>query len=252
MKRNTKRTLKTIALGLLGLLVVGGVVAGISSLVSKQDDEFKTIHPSFEIGSLNENGKYVESKGSLYTKEAIEINKGDEIKFTLDFDGNIEYQLFYYNGNDVFESRTDVMNVNFTHIAENDGCRIRVLVTPIWDEDVDVEKRTINLFTMSKYTSQLTIEFKEYEPLPVTCVVREQVGQNEYKDVFTFEYKEGMTWREWLESDYSNNFETLLGTEENMHTDGYLKFVNENKWIPIGTLDSVIDNTYNVHIGITV
>ena len=84
----------------------------------------------------------------------------------------------------------------------------------------------------------------EVELLTLTCVVREQVGQNEYNDVFTFEYKEGMTWGEWLESDYSNNFETLLGTEENMHTNGYLKFVNEKKWILIGTLDSVINPIY--------
>ena len=160
MKRSTKRTLKTIGLGLLGLLVLGGAIFGISSLVEKQDEELKVIHPVFEVGGLNEvDGKYEKSDKTLYTKNAFEC-QGLEIK--LDFDNTIKYQVFFYESDGDYLGSTEVFDGNEDIDVPLFASHARIELTPNWaemGEDYDTEKEQIvKWYETTKYGSQLEVK----------------------------------------------------------------------------------------------
>lgn len=160
MKRSTKRTLKTIALGLLGLLVVGGAVAGISSLVSKQDEELKEIHPTFEIGGLSEvDGKFEKSETTLYTKEAFEC-QGLEIK--LEFDNYINYEVFYYMSNGNFIESSGLITDGYTAELPLFATHARIEITPNWaemgEDYQNAEKQIVKWYETTKYASQIEVK----------------------------------------------------------------------------------------------
>ena len=241
MKIN-KNTIKKGLYVVLGIGLILGAVGLVRNLINKDDDGFDKVNLSYSIGGLDENGKYEETKGSLYTKNAIELNTGDELQFTLDFENDIQYQLYFYDGNDEFVSSSEVLTKNYKHVAESDTS-VRVLITPIWDEDVEEEKQTINLFTMSKYTSQLSVEVKVFIGNPL-FTIKQSIFLSE--DRFA-EFEEGMTWSEWIESDYNtmgikidSGFVDYAGTAISFYDeDGGTTFVLPDSLIS-STLDYVL------------
>lgn len=160
MKRKTKQTLKTLALSVLGIGALVGVASGINALAEKQDTELKTIIPIFEVGGLKDaDGKYEETKGSIYTKDAFEC-QGLEI--ALDFDNTIDYQVFYYESDGDFVSASGVISGNEKLVVPYNATHARIEVTPNWDEMgedyADEEKQVIKWYDVLKYSSQLEIK----------------------------------------------------------------------------------------------
>ena len=159
MKYKTKKTLKTLALSVLGIGALVGVASGINTLAEKQDTELKTIIPIFEVGGLNDaNGKFEESKKTIYTKDAFECYG---LEVSLDFDNNIKYQLFYYDENNEFIGSSDIMTSTFDSDDtlmpyETKYCRIEV--TPILETDVKEKDQEIKWYEVAKYSTQLDIK----------------------------------------------------------------------------------------------
>lgn len=147
---------KKIGLTFLGLAVLIGGVSLIASAVNNNENELKTIHPTFSVGGLDENGEYEESDLSLYTKTAFEC-RGLEIE--LDFDNNIQYQIFYYESDGDFVRSTTVFEDNYTagDLTFN-ITHARIELTPIWSDDVDVEDQILNWSNKGKFSKQLTIK----------------------------------------------------------------------------------------------
>ncbi|MDE7263242.1 MAG: hypothetical protein K2N64_01095 [Anaeroplasmataceae bacterium] len=129
MRKNKIKIIKAISGIILGLGVLGGVIAITNHFVRKDE---VSIHPTFEVGGLNANGKYEEDKTTLYTKEKFAC---EGLKATLDFDSTINYQIFYYDILDNFISSTDVLKEGYSGTAPLNGAYARIEITPINDED---------------------------------------------------------------------------------------------------------------------
>lgn len=239
MKRKTKQTIKTILLSLLGVGVVVGVGAGINALVEKQDDELKTIHPTFIIGSLDENGKFEESTSSIYTKNAFEC-LGLEIK--VDFDNCINYQVFFYEADGDFLSTTPVMEGNNEITTPKNATHARLEVTPNWtklgDDYAEEENQVVKWYEISKYSSQLEISVLAVQNGDVTADLYFYPDGKDFE--FSIKFEQGMTWAEWLESDYNDS--NLI-----LH-DGYVIYDDEGDFYNLSrTLvgdDTIIDTHY--------
>ena len=175
MKYKTKKTLKTLALSALGIGAIVGVASGLGTLGEKADNELKTIYPTFEVGGLREfDGKFEESKKTIYTKTAFEC-QGLEIK--LDFDNTIDYQVFFYESDGDFISASSVMSGNETLQVPLMATHARLEVTPNWSEMgedyKDTKNQEIKWYEVTKYSTQLSLK-----------VNKEQVSYDFSNDLF--------------------------------------------------------------------
>ena len=108
----------------------------------KLTEKLKTIIPIFVFGGLKtEDGKYEETDGSIYTKQAFEC-QGLEIE--LDFDNTIKYQVFYYEDDGDFISSTDVLLGNQELSVPFMATHARLEITPNWAEMGEDYKDTKN------------------------------------------------------------------------------------------------------------
>ena len=160
MKYKTKKTLKTLALSVLGIGAIVGVASGVNALSDKADTELKTIYPTFEVGGLRDaDGKYEESTATIYTKDAFEC-QGLEI--ALDFDNTIDYQVFYYESDGDFISASNVISGNEKVFVPLTATHARIEITPNWNEmgvDYANEKnQEIKWYEVLKYSTQLDIK----------------------------------------------------------------------------------------------
>lgn len=153
MKINTKSLLKKIALILAGVTAISAVGVGIAKLVEYTRQDLKTINPSFEVGNIGSDGKYVNDESTLYTKEAFEA-EGLQVK--LDFDSQIEYQIFYYDDLDNFIESTDVLSAAYSDPV-HDGYA-RIVIIPTDDED-----GKIGLTERVTYPSQMTVKVSKVQ-----------------------------------------------------------------------------------------
>ncbi len=148
----SKSLWKKIGLGVLAGVVLIGAVFGVTALFRKAEEETqKEISPSWAIGGLTEDGAYLETKESIYTKDAFECYG---LKTTLDFDNNISYRLFFYNEDNSFlestSKLTDAFDSSKTNMpGETKYCRI--VITPNEDSK-------ISWYEKSGYANQLTIK----------------------------------------------------------------------------------------------
>ena len=136
---------KIISIILLVALVLA-IGAGVSTFAKR---EYKTIHPVFTRGSLDENGKYVETNESIFTKEMFEC-LGLTIETDVKFKG--EYKVYFYNSEgakvgEAFEdSEGTVVNVPEAALYA------RIVITP------DIEGDEIAFWQVPKFSSQLKIK----------------------------------------------------------------------------------------------
>ena len=157
--RKTKKTLSIIMVCVIAI----GAICGFSSLTDKLDEDMKIIMPSFEVGGLdNTTGKYVETEGSIYTKESFEC-QGLTIK--LDFDSQVKYQVFYYDELDEYIGECTPEYDESVELVVPEGAKFaRVKVTPVWGADVKEKERVVEWYEVFKYSTQLEISvFKDQE-----------------------------------------------------------------------------------------
>lgn len=159
MKYKTKNTLKSIlAIGLAVVAAVGAAF-GISALVKKTEETTKEINPKFEIGGLTEEGKYLETKESIYTKDLFEC-KGLNVEPA--FDSDVSYRIFFYDYNDAFVSATAKLTANYEEEVDVFVKSARIVITPNDDS-------SISWYEKSGYAKQLTIKVnKDQDSVPKT------------------------------------------------------------------------------------
>ena len=154
-KFNSKANWKSILITVLVVVLSLGAVSGVATLLG---GETKTIHPMFTVGAINaDDGTYLESVESLYTKDMIECNGLDIV---LDFDANVKYQVFYYDEDGAFIEATDTLTVTDNFEVLEEAHFARIMITPDWDTiNADVEEPVceIKWYQVGKYANQLTI-----------------------------------------------------------------------------------------------
>ena len=153
----------TIICSIGTLLGIGALIFGLINTFSTDDEGYREIHPVWHIGAVDvETGKIVESNESLYCE--INTEELESVKFTLDFDNNISYDIFSYTTveDELTFDFSNYYGENYLFIpSDNESVMIRVVITPLVEDEEPVK---LNVFNMYKYYNQLTIQVKD---LPV-------------------------------------------------------------------------------------
>lgn len=149
---------------------VGGVVALIGHFVKNKadDDGLVKVTPSYEIGGLTAEGKYQETKESIYTKEAFECQG---LVVTPQFDSTITYQVFFYDALGNFVDSSASLEGYYRDEIPSGSSYARIVITPKWDKDIEDDAKKINIFQINKYAKQLTVKVaKEQNSIEAVAV----------------------------------------------------------------------------------
>ena len=106
----SKKTWKNaLIIGLACITCVGAIV-GLSSLFRKSEETTHEISPTYAVGGLTSQGKYLETEESIYSKDAFECYG---LKTSLVFDNNISYQLYFYDESNEFVGKTEELTNSY-------------------------------------------------------------------------------------------------------------------------------------------
>jgi len=144
---------------LLGALALGAIV-GIGAAVTTKTKTVSSLE--FARGEVDENGVYVKSETSIYTKNLVEC-QGLEI--TPDFEATGTYQVFYYDTNKLFLGASPVLNASTggTYKKGQDFpyakyCRIMITPeTPKDDDGLVIEDYKIKFYEVIGIADDFTI-----------------------------------------------------------------------------------------------
>lgn len=145
----TKKLFKNVSLALLGIGAIGVVGYGGRKLVQHITNDTKSLNLIYDIGALGTDGKYVNDESRIYTKEKFAC---EGLKAVLDFDSEINYQLFYYDILDNFVSSSNILTSGYSKESPIHGAYARVVITPTNDED-----GKISFMEKYKYGNQLNV-----------------------------------------------------------------------------------------------
>ena len=157
----SKKMWKDILVITLSCIAIVGVFFGIFAVSEKLDEQTtRTIHPSYGIGGLTEDGKYLETENSIYTRNAFECQG---LTITPNFDCTVSFRVYFYDGNNNFIRATEEMRENFDDSSVPYFAEFaRIVITPDDDEK-------IGLLEISSYANQLSMKVnktqKEIAPL---------------------------------------------------------------------------------------
>ena len=218
MARFANSPWRTVLIIVLVVALLMGAIFGLRSIFSEEDkDAKKTISVSYSIGELSDAGKYVEAETAIYTKEAFECQG---VRITPDFDNTVTYEVYFYDEDGYFISKSKEMDNIFTGeplLAKY----ARIKITPVDDESV-------SWWEIAKYAGQLKVEVN--------------VKQNDFKNVAKF--SAAVDSGAWHVSDYfdlsSTSFLILKSTVPNNTL--YLSIYSEGK-IQCGVQFIVLDQT---------
>lgn len=151
-----KISLKKVLCLILVVIVAFMVIGGISSFA--KNDKVKLSDFSFAVGGLSEtDGKYVKCKDKLYTKNAIECQG---LTVVPDFECTAEYQIFWYNEDDIYFGHTEVMTEKFIdNVPECAAyCRIMVIPSNLDENGKAIKDFEIKFYEKYKYVNTLTVK----------------------------------------------------------------------------------------------
>lgn len=143
-----KSIIKKVALALAGVAALTAVGFGVKAIVDYTKEDLKTISLSFEVGNLGADGKFVDDESTLYTKEAFAC---DGLQLKLDFDNQINYQIYFYDDLDNFIESTAVLSESYSGCVHDSYARLVIIPTNDEDDKISFTER----FT---YPKQLTIK----------------------------------------------------------------------------------------------
>lgn len=155
-KSNVWKVIFTI---LIIILVISGIGVLYNHFNNNVDEEGRVkISLNYKIGGLNAEGKYEETKQSIYTKDAF---KCEGLNILYDFDSTITYKVFFYDNSGNYISSTESLEADYKDEIPSDAYYARIVITPIWTEGTDDNDKEINIFQIYKYAKQLTVKVIE-------------------------------------------------------------------------------------------
>lgn len=148
MKKN--KLLKKISLGVVGVASIGAIAFGVSKIVQFCKNDTKTLSLDYSVGALTDEGKYQEDECKLYTKKAFAC---EGLRVTFDFDAEVNGQFYFYDINDKYLSKSDVITEGSSVSVPLNGAYARAVVIPTNDED-----GSISFTEKYKYGSQMQVK----------------------------------------------------------------------------------------------
>ncbi len=225
------RKTKSIISAALCVALLIGAIGGIVALVKR---DTKTIGSfSFTRGALSEtDGVFVSGKTSIVTEDLFEC-KG--LKVIPDFDNTSQYQVFWYNEDEIYLGATDKMAASTKMVGSVPGAAVyaRVVIYPsqIDEDGKAIKDFEIKLWDIAKYAGTLKIE-----------VARDQAAlqQDLIEDVVQYSPKMGEVHNVLV-----NQKNLFLSGYERDKTDGLL---TEGFFVPNEEFSSLILDCSNVAI----
>ena len=120
---------KMLLSGIVTVVLLVGAVAGVAAIVNIKTKTVSALE--FSVGGLDDQGEYLETKQSIYTKDLIECAG---LVIEPDFETRGSYQVFYYDNNKNFVGKTPVMDAQGVAYEKGDSFAIapycRIVITP--------------------------------------------------------------------------------------------------------------------------
>lgn len=151
-KRSKVGLIVSIVAVVLAAVTCVGVIFGITH---QKADTVEVTNSMYEIGTISETGKILESGKSVYLEDMVTV---DGMAIELDEEtATITYKVVFYDADNKFLSMTDDLDADYdnANVPEN-AEYFRVVITPF---EVDGESVDVNIFNMSKYTKQLEVSY---------------------------------------------------------------------------------------------
>ena len=178
---------KKVGLIALGVGAIGIVGLGIKSTVNYFKNDTKTLHLSYEVGNLGTDGKYVNDELALYSNKFA----CEGLRVSFDFDAEVNGQFAFYDINDKYLSKTDVITEGTSVDIPLNGAYARAVVIPTNDED---EK--ISFTEKYKYGSQMQVKVNKKAETNVEKKFK-MINATLFEvksDIATLEYKYDYGW----------------------------------------------------------
>ena len=144
------------------VIVIAILTAAVFGIVKFTSIETKTISPmKFSVGGLSTSeGTYIDNEQSIYTKDLIECRG---LTVTPDFDGNVSYQIFWYNTDELYFGCTDIYGNRdkFRELDVPDAaryCRIVVYPSQLDKEGEKIDDFKVRFYEPIKYADDITIK----------------------------------------------------------------------------------------------
>ncbi len=144
------------------VLTIAILAAAVFGIVKLTSIETKTVSPmKFSVGGLSTSeGIYIDNDQSIYTKDLIECRG---LTVTPDFDGNVSYQIFWYNMDELYFGCTDIYG-NRDKFRESDVpdaaryCRIAIYPSQLDENGKEIDDFKVRFYEPIKYADDVTIK----------------------------------------------------------------------------------------------
>lgn len=138
--KKIKKNWKVILVTVLSVTVVFGAIGGLATMFGGESEKISA--SEFSRGGLDENGDYVSTKQSIYTKDMFNCIG---LRVVPDFECNSTYDVYYYdyNGNYI-DSRLGLEGIYDEDFPLAQAARI--VIHPEIPEDTDSEEFEIGYF----------------------------------------------------------------------------------------------------------
>lgn len=144
----------TVISFVMSLVMFGAFIFG---LFARPGETTETLGRSnYAIGAVDDSGKVIESKKSVYSKA---MNTIDGLDIDLADDATISYKLFYYDEEENFVSATEALTSDVTEASVPDNVEyFRIVITPAQVDGEDVE---LSIWNVGKYLGQVEVTFEK-------------------------------------------------------------------------------------------
>ena len=133
---------KNVLSGVLCLLLVVGAVMGLTTFTAKDTTAIRSTAVS--VGGINDEGTYVKTETSIYTKDMFECQG---LTIEPDFEATGTYQVFYYDSDKNFLGTTEVLNAEDGVYTKGDSFAFaqyaRIVITPAVSVDEDADENAV-------------------------------------------------------------------------------------------------------------
>ena len=168
-----KRTIKKI----LTVVLVGAIIAGVVALVAflaKPKTTKEVPITAYSVGALTNEGLYLESDDSIYTKDLIGCLG---LTIERDFESESEYQVFYYGEEGNFLAKTEKLDEDiYIFSADEDLTAIydtiyscRIVIYPDMG-DVGAEEHKLYFWDVYTVANDFTVTVNKNQNHPVATV----------------------------------------------------------------------------------
>lgn len=150
-----RKTLPGLAMVAIILSIVAIALSAFGAFAGRPIKGADTVGSNdWTIGAINDSGKIVESRRSIYTKDMMSV---EDMEITLAEEHSVSYRVVFYDKEEAYLSSTEDLSADFDveNLPEN-AEYFRVIVTP---DPIDDEPVEITFVNKAKYAKQLEIAY---------------------------------------------------------------------------------------------